>query len=70
MCFPLICIQHLGIDARVVATGIMEGIGLESLSDTISTLDAAKHFGSTRFAIIVLQTMIADGFMVRAHSSP
>ncbi|KAI0753714.1 hypothetical protein C8Q74DRAFT_1373666 [Fomes fomentarius] len=59
-----LAIVHLGIDAFIVATGIMTGADLRGVIGTISALDGLQHFGKARFAIIVLQTMIADGFMV------
>lgn len=66
---PHVYTQHLGIDAFIVASGIMTGADLQGVIGMISALDGLQHFGKARFAIIVLQTMIADGFMVCAQRS-
>ena len=63
----LILFQHVGIDMHIiVASGIMEGADVHRLSHTNSFLNAPNQFGKYKTIIYVLQTVIADGFMVRA----
>ncbi|RPD58556.1 hypothetical protein L226DRAFT_572906 [Lentinus tigrinus ALCF2SS1-7] len=61
----IIVIAHIGIDGHIlVASGILRGADLTSLSHNISALNAPSQLGYLKFTIYVLQTLIADGFMI------
>ncbi|KAI0742376.1 hypothetical protein C8Q80DRAFT_1273061 [Daedaleopsis nitida] len=56
---------HLMIDAHVlVASGIMLGEDLRSLTQTISNFFSIKLWGRYKLAIYVLQAGVADSFMI------
>ena len=58
--------QHIGIDIRIlISSGLMRGTDLKTLSHNISAMNAPNQFGYLKFTIYVLQTFVADGFMVR-----
>ena len=58
--------QHIGIDIRIlISSGLLRGADLETLSHNISAMNAPNQLGYLKFTIYVLQTFVADGFMVR-----
>ncbi|TFK81979.1 hypothetical protein K466DRAFT_317967 [Polyporus arcularius HHB13444] len=61
----VLAISHVGIDGHIlVASGLLRGADLSSLSHEISALNAPNQLGYLKFTIYVLQTVVADGFMI------